>query len=146
MLWLWFLHGLHNVLLIIQERRQAWKIKIYFGVGLAVSCYKHSSATHWWELMSSSEKANLLLYSILEQSIPSWKKSFRSGMNRSGVVPEIGYETYSQNSGSLYVSRIWRISAPKSATKTTTFERRAMWALNRCMTFTWCSPDIYLTT
>ena len=30
-------------------------------------------------------------------------------MNHSGVVPEIGYETYSQNSGSLYVSRIWRI-------------------------------------
>ena len=29
----------------IQERRQAWKIKIYFGVGLAVSCYKHGLAT-----------------------------------------------------------------------------------------------------
>ena len=41
--------------------------------------------------------------------IPVWNESFQSGMNHSGVVPEIGYETYSQNSGSLYVSRIWRI-------------------------------------
>ena len=31
--------------LLIQERRQARKIEIYFGVGLAVSCYKHSLAT-----------------------------------------------------------------------------------------------------
>ena len=43
--------------------------------------------------------------SILEQIIPFWNKSFWSGMNCSGVIPEIGYETYSQNSGSLFVSR-----------------------------------------
>ena len=50
-----------------------------------------------------------MIHSILEQPIPVRNESFQSGMNHSGVVPEIGYETYSQNSGSLYVSRIWRI-------------------------------------
>ena len=47
-----------------------------------------------------------MIHSILEQSIPVWNESFQSGMNHSMVLPEIGYESYSQNSGLLYVSRI----------------------------------------
>ena len=66
--------------------------------------------------MTSSKTGISICFSTAEWFIPFWNdpipvrnESFQSGMNHSGVVPEIGYETYSQNSGSLYVSRIWRI-------------------------------------
>ena len=42
---------------IIQERRQAWRIKIYFGVGLAVSCYKLSSAMQVTQIIHFIEEA-----------------------------------------------------------------------------------------
>ena len=44
-----------------------------------------------------------MIHSIMEQFILSWKKSFQSGMDHSRVVPEIGYETYSQNSGLIFI-------------------------------------------
>ena len=39
-----FIHQLTKILFGNSRWRQAWKIKIYWVVGLAVSCYKHSSA------------------------------------------------------------------------------------------------------
>ena len=49
-----------------------------------------------------------MIHSILEQIIPSWNKSFQDGMIHSRVVPEFGYDTFSQNSGSIFVNWIWK--------------------------------------
>ena len=52
----------------IQERRQAWKIKIYLGVGLAVSCYKHSSANYIvTEKSSYTFKEKDILHSLVDK-------------------------------------------------------------------------------